>query len=119
MVVADLGGKRAGSTLLSYYVEGSVSLPGQTLTDEILQAYIRAQSSAQMGELKALACQCFAIEDDIPVPAGQNRTSIQHLLSTLVCCLGGTKPSNRAPPSRLEYAVRGKGRGRGRGRGGR
>jgi len=117
MVVADLGGKRAGSTLLSFYIEGRASLPDQAATDEVIQAYIVAQASGDTSPLKLMAARSFKFEDDIPVAAVGHGTALQHLLSTLICCLGGSKPSNRAPPGRLEYAVRGKGRGRGRGRG--
>ena len=117
MVVADLGGKRTGSTLLSFYVEGRVTLPNVTETDQIIQAYIAAQASKDLNPLRTLANSFFKVEDDIPTPVSGFGTSIQHLLTSLLCCMGGSKPSNRAPPSKLEFSVRGQAKGKGRGRG--
>jgi len=113
LIVAPLQGNRAGTTLLVYGIEGRISLPQG---DQIEQAVSTIVDSLRDGNLQALrqeSARSFSLQDGIPAPTNGAGISLQHLITTLLCCTGGTRSTGKPPPSAAERVVR-KGKGKGK-----
>jgi len=115
-VVAELGGNRQGTTLVSYSVEGTVSIPTAEQAEAVLTALQTAVTAGVWDSVNNLRGCSFTLQDEVPV-AVDVAVALQRVLCTVWCNYGGTRPSGKAPPGSLEQKLLGRGRGRGKGRG--
>jgi len=112
LVVAELQGARKGFAIVSFKVDGSMTLP---MIPEHLQLCRAAAAAAfetnSIAELLKLAPRSFTMEDGEPVAVG-TAISVQKIITTLVSTTGGSRAVGRAPASGQARVVKGKGKGR-------